>query len=55
MDGKRGTSTRRSPPILRSDHEDAFDPHCGREDFRLMMMDLAFLAEPFSKDTDADR
>jgi len=36
-------------------NEDALDPLRGREDFRLMMMDLAFRAEPFSKDTDAGR
>jgi tetratricopeptide (TPR) repeat protein len=28
--------------------DDAFDPLRGREDFRLMMMDLAFPAEPFA-------
>jgi serine/threonine-protein kinase len=31
------------------------DPLRGRPDFRQLMMDLAFPAEPFSKDTDADR
>jgi hypothetical protein len=28
--------------------EDAFDPLCGREDFKLPMMDLAFPAEPLA-------
>jgi hypothetical protein len=28
--------------------EDALDPLRGREDFKLLMMDLAFPAEPFS-------
>jgi hypothetical protein len=35
--------------------EAALGPLRGREDFRLIMMDLAMPDEPFSKDTDADR
>jgi hypothetical protein len=35
--------------------EAALGPLRDREDFRLMMMDLAMPDEPFSKDTDADR
>ena len=34
---------------------DALDPLLNRHDFRLMMMVLAFPAEPFAKDSDADR
>jgi hypothetical protein len=32
-----------------------FDPLRQRPDFQLLMLDLAFPAEPFSKGTDADR
>jgi serine/threonine-protein kinase len=35
--------------------EDALDPLRGREDFRLMMMDLAMPDEPFAKHADAGR
>jgi hypothetical protein len=35
--------------------EAALGPLRGREDFRLMMMDLAMPDEPFSKETDAGR
>ena len=35
--------------------EAALGPLRGREDFRLMMMDLAMPDEPFSKDTDSHR
>ena len=34
---------------------DALDPLRDRDDFRLLLMVLAFPAEPFAKDTDADR
>ena len=34
---------------------DALDPLRDRDDFRLLMMVLAVPAEPFAKDTDADR
>jgi hypothetical protein len=34
---------------------DALDPLRDREDFRLLLMVLAFPAGPFAKDTDADR
>jgi tetratricopeptide (TPR) repeat protein len=43
----------RNPDVFRT--EDALDSLRGREDFRLMMMDLAMPDEPFSKDTSADR
>jgi hypothetical protein len=36
----------RNPDVFRA--EDALDPLRDREDFRLMMMDLAFPAEPFA-------
>jgi hypothetical protein len=35
--------------------ERALDPMRDRDDFRLLVMDLAFPAEPFSRGTDADR
>ena len=34
---------------------DALDPLRDRDDFRLLLMVLAFPAGPFAKDTDADR
>jgi hypothetical protein len=34
--------------------EDALDPLRGREDFKLLMMDLAFPVEPFAVRLDAD-
>jgi hypothetical protein len=37
----------RSPEAYRT--EDALDPLHGREDFRLMMMDLAMPADPFAR------
>jgi hypothetical protein len=36
----------RSPDVFRT--EDALDPLRDREDFRLLMMDLAMPAEPFA-------
>jgi hypothetical protein len=36
-------------------NEAALDPLRARGDFRLLMTDLAMLAEPFSKDRDGDR
>jgi tetratricopeptide (TPR) repeat protein len=36
-------------------NESCLDPLRGRPDFQLLMMDLAFPAEPFSEDTDAHR
>jgi hypothetical protein len=38
---------------MRRDHD--LDPLRSRRDFQLLMMDLAFPAEAFSKNTDADR
>jgi hypothetical protein len=35
--------------------ESALDPLRDRPDFRLLLMDVAFPAEPFSKDWDVDR
>src|SRR5262249_19246782 len=35
--------------------EGALDPLRARDDFRLLMMDLAMPADPFSRDTSADR
>jgi hypothetical protein len=37
----------RSADIFRS--EDALDPLRGRDDFRLLMMDVAFPDEPFAR------
>jgi transposase InsO family protein len=45
--GYRNLALMRGDPTL--------DPLRSRDDFRLLMMDLAMPAEPFSKDTDADR
>jgi len=36
----------RDPGTYRA--ETALDPLCGRDDFRLMMMDLAMPADPFA-------
>jgi hypothetical protein len=43
----------RSMQTYRTD--DALDPLRARDDFRLLMMDLAMPADPFSRDTAADR
>ena len=43
----------RSTDVYRT--EDALDPLRDREDFRLLMMDLAFPADPFAPDTKAHR
>jgi serine/threonine-protein kinase len=43
----------RSPDACRT--EDALDPLRGRDDFRLLMMDLEFPPEPFAPDTGAHR
>jgi hypothetical protein len=43
----------RNPDAYRT--ESALDPLRGRDDFRLLMMDLAMPADPFSKNTDPDR
>src|SRR5262249_53084708 len=42
-------------PVNASRPEDALDPLRSRPDFQLLMLDLAFPAEPFSQDTDAHR
>jgi hypothetical protein len=40
---------------VRMQRDPDLDPLRSRADFRSLMMDLAFPADPFSKDTDADR
>jgi eukaryotic-like serine/threonine-protein kinase len=43
----------RNPDALRT--EDALDPLRGRDDFRLLMMDLQFPSDPIAPDTDGHR
>jgi hypothetical protein len=43
----------RNAALMQRDHD--LDPLRSRDDFRLLMMDLAMPDDPFSKGTDADR